>query len=161
MPIQIGQRIPDVTLKTKVDGKVCDLSTADLCRGRKVVLFAVPGAYTSTCSERHLPGFVDRAADILTRADVLALTAVNDIHVLTAWTLAHDAGPELRLLADGNGDFARAMGLELDARAFGLGIRSQRYAAIFEDGVLTMLGKDVPGEVKDSGAEAVLAALGT
>jgi peroxiredoxin len=160
MAISIGDRIPDVKLKTMTDQGIRDVSTAELCRGRKVVLFAVPGAYTGTCSTRHLPGFVELVDDIKAKGvDVVACTAVNDIHVLSAWAKEHGALTKIELLADGNGDFARAMGLELDARAFGLGIRSQRYAAIIDDGVIKRLETDVPGEVTGSGAQAVLHAL--
>ncbi len=160
MAISIGDRIPDVKLKTTSDQGVRDISTTELCRGKKVVLFAVPGAYTGTCSTRHLPGFVELADDIKAKGvDVVACTAVNDIHVLSAWAREHGAGTKLVLLADGNGDFARAMGLELDARAFGLGIRSQRYAAIIDDCVVKRLETDVPGEVTGSGAQAILHAL--
>jgi peroxiredoxin len=160
MAISIGDRIPDVKLKTMTDQGIRDVSTAELCRGRKVVLFAVPGAYTGTCSTRHLPGFVELVDDIKAKGvDVVACTAVNDFHVLSAWAKEHGAGTRIELLADGNGDFARAMGLELDARAFGLGIRSQRYAAIIDDGVIKRLETDVPGEVTGSGAQAVLHAL--
>lgn len=160
MAIALGAKIPDVKLKTLTPEGVGDVSTAELCRGKKVVLFAVPGAYTGTCSTKHLPGFVELVDEIKAKGvDVVACTAVNDIHVLKAWAREHGAGPNIDLLADGNGDFARAMGLELDARGFGMGIRSQRYAAIFDDGVLTSLQVDVPGEVTGSGATAVLRAL--
>jgi peroxiredoxin len=160
MAIALGEKIPDVKLKTMTPEGVRDVSTAELCRGKKVVLFAVPGAYTGTCSTKHLPGFVELVDEIKAKGvDVVACTAVNDIHVLQAWAREHGAGPKIELLADGNGDFARAMGLELDARGFGMGIRSQRYAAIFDDGVLESLQIDIPGEVTGSGAAAVLRAL--
>jgi len=160
MAIKIGERIPDVKLKTSTDGGIGEVSTADLCRGKKVVLFGVPGAFTGTCSTKHLPGFVELADEIKARGvDILACTAVNDIHVLSAWAREHGAGAKIELLADGNGELARAMGLELDARAFGMGMRSQRYAAIIDDGVIKSLQVDVPGEVTGSGAQAVLRAL--
>ena len=160
MAIAIGDRIPDVQVKTITGEGIRDLSTADLCRGKKVVLFGVPGAYTGTCSTRHLPGFVEMADEIKARGvDVVACTAVNDIHVLRAWAREHEAGDKVEMLADGNGDLARAMDLELDARAFGMGFRSRRYAAIIEDGVIVSLEVDEPGDVTGSGAGAVLRKL--
>ncbi len=160
MAIAIGDRIPDVRVKTITDEGVREISTADLCRGKKVVLFGVPGAFTGTCSTKHLPGFVELVDEIKARGvDVVACTAVNDIHVLRAWGREHGTGTKIDLLADGNGDLARAMGLELDMRHAGMGIRSQRYAAIVEDGVIRSLQTDLPGEVTGSGAAAVLRAL--
>ncbi|MBV8202185.1 MAG: peroxiredoxin [Acidobacteria bacterium] len=160
MAIAVGGRIPDVKLKTLTDEGIRDVSTGDLCRGRKVVLFGVPGAFTGTCSTKHLPGFVELADEIKARGvDVVACTAVNDIHVLRAWGREHGVGSKIELLADGNGELARAMGLEIDLSAAGLGVRSQRYAAIIDDGVVRYLQLDVPGEVTGSGAAAVLRAL--
>jgi glutaredoxin/glutathione-dependent peroxiredoxin len=162
MAIKIGERVPDVKLKTRTDDGIRDVSLAELCRGKKVVLFGVPGAYTGTCSTKHLPGFVELADEIKARGvDLLACTAVNDIHVLSAWAREHGAAGKIELLADGNGELAGAMGLELDGRPFGMGIRSQRYAAIIDDGVIRSLQTDVPGEVTGSGAQAVLRALQT
>src|ERR1700753_412756 len=122
MALAIGDKIPDVKLKTKTAEGVQDVSTGELFRGKKAVLFAVPGAYTGTCSTQHLPGFVELADEIKARGvDLVACTAVNDIHVLSNWAREHGATDKIYLLADGNGDFARAMGQELDGRAFGLG----------------------------------------
>jgi glutaredoxin/glutathione-dependent peroxiredoxin len=160
MAIAVGDRFPDVKLKTITGEGIQDVSTADFLRGRKVVLFGVPGAFTGTCSTRHLPGFVELADQIKARGvDVVACTAVNDIHVLRAWGREHEAGDRVQMLADGNGDLARALGLELDARPFGMGIRSRRYAAIVDDGILRSLEVDEPGEVTGSGAPAVLRKL--
>ena len=160
MAIAVGERVPDVKLKTVTEEGIRDVSTAELFRGKKAVLFGVPGAFTGTCSTKHLPGFVELADEIKARGvDLLACTAVNDIHVLRAWGREHGTGNKLALLADGNGDLARAMGLEADLRSSGLGIRSQRYGAILEDGVIRYLETDVPGEVTGSGAAAVLRAL--
>jgi peroxiredoxin len=160
MAIAIGERIPDVRLKTVTGEGVWEVSTAEICRGKKVVLFGVPGAYTGTCSTRHLPGYVELADQIKARGvDVVACTAVNDIHVLRAWAREHEAGDKVEMLADGNGELAHALGLELDARAFGMGFRSRRYAAVFDDGVLVSLEVDEPGEVTGSGADAVLRSL--
>jgi peroxiredoxin len=161
MAIAVGGRLPDVKLKTITDEGIQDVSTGDLCRGRKVVLFGVPGAYTGTCSTKHLPGFVELADEIKARGvDVVACTAVNDIHVLRAWGREHGVGSKIELLADGNGELARAMGMEIDLSSSGLGIRSRRYAAILEDCVIRYLEVDVPSEVTGSGAAAVLRALG-
>jgi peroxiredoxin len=160
MSIQVGDKIPNVKLWTIRDGKVETVSTGELFAGKKAVLFAVPGAFTSVCSDHHLPGFIELADELKARgADLVACTAVNDIEVLGAW-LKHQEGRDRILpLADGNGDFARALGLELDARAYGLGIRSQRYAAVIEDGVLKSLNVDPPGEVRASSASVILQAL--
>jgi peroxiredoxin len=160
MTIQVGERIPEVKLRTINQEGKREVSTGELFRGRRVVLFGVPGAFTGTCSQRHLPGFVDHADEIRARGvDLIACTAVNDIDVLNAWAREHGAGDKIVLLADGNGELAHAMGLELDMRAFGMGIRSQRYGAIIEDGVLKALHRDPPGDVTGSGAEAILAEL--
>ena len=150
MAIQIGERFPDVKLRTINDEGKREVMTDELFRGRRVVLFGVPGAFTGTCSLRHLPGFVDHADEIRARGvDLIACTAVNDIDVLIAWAREHGAGDKIVLLADGNGELAHALGLELDARPFGMGIRSQRYAAIVEDGVVKALHVDTPGEVTE------------
>jgi len=160
MAIVVGDRIPDVKVKTITGEGIRDVSTGELCRGKRVVLFGVPGAYTGTCSTKHLPGFVELVDEIKARGvDVVACTAVNDIHVLRAWGREHGTGSKIELLADGNGELARAMGLEIDLSSAGLGTRSKRYAAIVEDGVIRYLEVDVPGEVTGSGAAAVLRAL--
>lgn len=161
MAIQVGEKIPNVKLTTvNKDGSFEAVWTDDFFKGRKVVLFAVPGAFTSVCSDHHLPGFVELAGHLKSRgADVVAGTAVNDIEVLRAWFKQQEVGDKIVPLADGNADFARALGLELDARAFGMGIRSQRYAAVVEDGVLKALKVDQPGEVALSGASSILQSL--
>lgn len=157
MPIQIGAKIPNVKLQTLRDGKFASVWTEELFRGKKVVLFAVPGAFTSVCSDHHLPGFIELADHLRSRgADVVACTAVNDIEVLDAWFRHQGVGDKIVPLADGNGDFARAMELELDSRASGMGIRSQRYAAVVEDGVLKALNVDAPGKVARSSASVIL-----
>lgn len=160
MTIQVGDKLPNVKLQTVVDGKVQTVSTDDYFKGKKVVLFAVPGAYTSVCSDHHLPGFIELADHMKTRgADEVACISVNDIEVLTAWFLHNGVAGKLVPLADGNGDFVRATGLELDARDFGMGIRSQRYAAVIDDGVLKALNIDAPGEVARSSASVILQSL--
>jgi peroxiredoxin len=157
MAIEIGQKIPDVKLKM-ADGQ--DITTTELFRGKKAVLFAVPGAFTPTCSDYHLPGFVESAAEIKAKGvDTIACVAVNDHFVLAAWAKARETGDKILMLADGNGDLARAMGLEMDARPFGLGLRSKRYAAVIEDGVIKALKVDQPGKLEISTAEEILKAL--
>jgi peroxiredoxin len=159
MSIQTGDRIPEAQLTTMTDDGPKPLSTADLFDGKKVVLFSVPGAFTPTCSARHLPGFVDNAEEILGRGvDTIACMAVNDVFVMNAWGKSADAG-RILMLADGNGEFARALGLELDATGFGMGQRSQRFALIAEDGVVTDLFVEAPGEFRVSSAEHVLSKL--
>lgn len=160
MAIQVGDKIPNVKLWTIRNGKVETASTGELFAGKKVVLFGVPGAFTSTCSDHHLPGFIELADELKARgADLVACTAVNDIEVLSIWLQHKGARDRILPLADGNGDFARALGLELDARDYGLGIRSQRYAAVIEDGVVRKLNVDPPGEVRGSSAAVILQAM--
>jgi peroxiredoxin len=157
MAIEVGQKIPDVKLKM-ADGQ--DISTTELFRGKKAVLFAVPGAFTPTCSDYHLPGFIENAKEIKAKGvDTIACVAVNDHFVLAAWAKARETGDKILMLADGNGDFARAMGLEMDSRPFGLGLRSKRYAAVIEDGVIKALKVDQPGKLEISTAEEILKAL--
>jgi len=160
MTIKVGDKVPNVKLQTIRDGQFESVWTEELFQGKKVVLFAVPGAFTSVCSDYHLPGFIELADHMRSRgADLVAGTAVNDIEVLSAWFTAQGVGEKIVPLADGNGDFARALGLELDSRAFGMGVRSQRYAAVIENGVLKALNVDAPGEVAGSGASAILQSL--
>lgn len=160
MPVEVGWKVPNVKVWTMAGGQVREVWTGELLAGRRAVLFGVPGAFTPTCSDQHLPGFVRRSGEIRAKGiDLVACTAVNDAFVLDAWAKAREAG-DILMLADGNGELARALGLETDSRAFGLGMRSRRYAAVVEDGVVRWLGVDPPGSpVAASGAEAVLAAL--
>jgi peroxiredoxin len=135
------------------------MSTAELFGGKKVVLFSVPGAFTPTCSAKHLPGFVERADEILGKGvDTIACMAVNDVFVMNAWGKSAKAD-RILMLADGNGEFARALGLELDASGFGMGQRSQRFALIADDGVVSDLFVESPGEFRVSSAEHVLSRL--
>ena len=135
------------------------ITTAELFGGRKVVLFSVPGAFTPTCSARHLPGFVELADDILAQGvDTIACMSVNDVFVMSAWSESAGAD-KILMLADGNGDFARALGLELDATQFGMGHRSQRFALIAENGIVRELFIEGPGEFSVSSAEHVLSVL--
>jgi peroxiredoxin len=158
MPIAVGDRLPDVTLKTNGPDGPRDLSTGDLFKGRRVVLFALPGAFTPGCSATHMPGFVVHVDDILARGvDEVACLSVNDAFVMDAWQKDQNA-ERITMLADGNADFTRAVGMELDASGNCMGIRSRRYAVIAEDGVVQYLGVDAKG-VSESSAEAVLERL--
>lgn len=159
MTIKEGDRIPDATLKMMGEKGPTDITTAEVFGGRKVVLFAVPGAYTPTCSQAHLPGFVVHADEIKAKGvDTIACMSVNDAFVMDSWGKDKNAD-ELVMLADWNADLTRAMGLEMDASAFGLGVRSQRFAMIVDDGVVTKLAVEAPGKFEVSSAEAVLQAL--
>jgi peroxiredoxin len=159
MSIQAGDRIPAATLTTMTASGPGPISTGELFGGKKVVLFSVPGAFTPTCSAKHLPGFVERADEILGKGvDTIACMAVNDVFVMNAWGKSAKADPIL-MLADGNGEFTRALGLGLDATAFGMGQRSQRFALVAEDGVVSDLFVEAPGEFRVSSAEHVLSSL--
>jgi len=160
MTIQVGDHLPQATFRvTGPEGPVAK-TTDDVFKGRRVVLVAVPGAFTPTCHRNHLPGYVTRRDDILSRGiDAIAVTSVNDVFVLEAWSKS--AGAEgIEFLADGNGDFAKALGLDMDGTGFGLGIRSKRYAMLVEDGVVRVLNvEDAPSKADLSGAENLLKAL--
>lgn len=159
MNIQVGDRIPRATLNLLKDG-VQAVSTDEIFAGKKVLLFAVPGAFTPTCSAKHLPGFVDRIDEFRKRGVEVACMAVNDAFVMGAWGKSQNAPDDLLMLADGNGAFTQALGLELDATAFGMGLRSKRFALYAEDGVVRQLHVEAPGEFKVSSAEHVLEQLG-
>jgi peroxiredoxin len=156
MTIRIGERIPDATLQV-LDQGVKDRSTREIFDGRRVVLFSVPGAFTPTCSERHLPGYVERFADFRARGIDVACIAVNDAFVMDAWARQQDVPEGLLMLADGNGAFTRALGLEMDATKYGMGLRGKRFALYAEDGIVKRLAVEAPGEFKVSSAEAMLA----
>ena len=159
MPIQPGDRIPEATLSTMSEGKPVGMTTDEIFSGRKVLLFAVPGAFTPTCSARHLPGFVDLSSEIRQHGiDTIACMAVNDVFVMDAWGKSAGTG-EILMLADGNAEFTRALGLEMDARPFAMGMRSQRFALLADDGVVRRLFLEGPGEYRVSSAEHVLAHL--
>jgi glutaredoxin/glutathione-dependent peroxiredoxin len=161
MSISVGEKIPSVTLKQLTPEGVKEVTTDEIFGGKKVVLFAVPGAFTPACSQRHLPGFVERAADIKAKGvDEIACVAVNDAFVMGAWGRDQKTEGKVRMLADGSGDFVRALGLELDLSKGGLGIRSQRYSMLVDNGVVKSLNiEKQPGQVDVSGAEAMLRAL--
>jgi peroxiredoxin len=160
MTVAIGDRIPDVELRKMVGKTPEPVRSVDALGKGKVVLFAVPGAFTPTCSDYHLPGFVLRADDLRAKhVDTIACISVNDPFVMGAWGRDQKVGDTVLMLADGNGDFTRAMGLEADMSGAGLGTRSQRYAAVIEDGVVTALFVEPERGLNVSSAEAVLAAL--
>lgn len=159
MTIQIGESVPDATVNLLRDG-VQSVNTSELFKGKKLVLFSVPGAFTPTCSAKHLPGYIEKFEEFQRRGIDVACMAVNDAFVMGAWGKSQNAPEGLMMLADGNGAFTQALGLEMDASAFGMGIRSKRFALYAEDGVVKLLQVEAPGEFKVSSAESVLAALG-
>ncbi len=160
MTIKVGDKVPSVKLKQMTAEGVKEVSTDDFFKGKKVVLFAVPGAFTPTCSAKHVPGFVQNDAALKAKGvDAVACLSVNDAFVMGAWGKDQKADGKVLMVADGNGDFTRALGLELDATANGLGKRSKRYAMIVDNGVVTTLNVESPGAFEVSSAEAVLKAL--
>jgi len=161
MTINVGDKIPSVTLKQLTPEGVKEFTTDEIFRGKKVILFAVPGAFTPACSQRHLPGYVDKAANLKSKGvDEIACVAVNDAFVMAAWGKEQKTEGKVRMLADGSGDFARALGLELDLTKGGLGVRSKRYAMLIDKGVVKSLNIEAqPGQVEVSSAEAMLKAL--
>ena len=158
MTIQVGDRIPEVTLKRIRDGMET-IDTQALFEGRRTVLFAVPGAFTPTCSARHLPGFIDQFEQFRQRGIDVVCMAVNDPFVMKAWGESQNVPDGLQLLSDGNADFTRALGLELDASASGMGTRSRRFALFIDDGVVQASFIEEPGKFEVSSAEHVLAHL--
>jgi glutaredoxin/glutathione-dependent peroxiredoxin len=161
MTIQVGEKIPAATFKLVTPEGPKDITTAELFGGKKVVLFAVPGAFTPACSQRHLPGYVDKASEIKAKGvDAIACTAVNDPAVMGAWGKAQNVGDKVMMLADGSADFARTVGLEIDLSKAGLGVRSKRYSMLVEDGTVKALNVEaVPSQVEVSSADAMLKAL--
>ena len=160
MAIQVGDKIPSAKVKVVTPDGTKEANTADLFAGKKAVLFAVPGAFTPTCSAQHLPGFVTKAADIRKKGvDEIFCLSVNDGWVMDAWGKDRGASGKVTMIADGSCEFTKAMGLTLDASGAGLGLRSQRYAAIVEDGVVKHLAVEKGGKFEVSSAEAVLGAL--
>src|ERR1700744_4890808 len=160
MAIKAGDRMPSGTLKTMTKDGPKDVTTDDLFKGKKVVLFSVPGAFTPTCDAKHLPGFVQLADQIRAKGiDTIACMAVNDVFVMNAWGKASNVGDKVLMLADGNGDYAKALGLELNATGFGMGTRGQRFALIVKDGTAQHVNVEAPGEFKVSAADYVLKQL--
>ena len=161
MAIKAGDRIPSMTLKVLgEDGGPKDIATDAIFKGRTVALFALPGAFTRTCSAKHLPGFIAHADAIRAKGvDAIVCLSVNDAFVMGAWGHMQGAGDKVMMLADGNADFTRAIGMEIDRRSAGMGIRSKRYAMIVTDGVVKRIDEEPDGAYGVSSAEAVLAAL--
>ncbi len=160
MSIQAGENMPAGTFGLMTDSGPGAVTTDDLFGGKKVVLFSVPGAFTPTCSMNHLPGFIDHADEILGKGvDTIACMAVNDVFVMHAWGKDRNAGEKVRMLADGNGEYAKALGLEMDGTAFGMGMRGQRFAIIVDDGVASHVAVEEAGKFEVSSAESVLANL--
>ena len=160
MTISTGEKMPSGTFGIMTDKGPGAISTEDLFAGKKVVLVSVPGAFTPTCSMNHLPGFVDQAAALKSKdVDTIACMAVNDVFVMDAWGKDRGVGDNVMMLADGNGEYAEALGLELDATGFGMGKRGQRFAIVVDDGVATHVAVEAPGQFEVSKAESILAAL--
>ena len=160
MTIHLGDRIPSATIALAGPGGPQPVSTDEFFGGKSVALFAVPGAFTPTCSARHLPGFKDKAAELKGKGvDAIACVSVNDAFVMNAWAESQDIGDDIAMIADGNGDFSRALGLLVDASAFNMGHRSKRYSMLVNDGVVQQLNIEQPGEFSVSSAEHLLAQL--
>ncbi|HEV2560847.1 MAG TPA: peroxiredoxin [Rhizomicrobium sp.] len=160
MTIKVGDKIPSATLMQMKGGAPQPVKTDDFFSGKKVVVFALPGAFTPTCSAKHLPGFVQHADDIRKKGvDAIACVSVNDAFVMGAWGESQGAGDKVAMLADGNGDFTKALGLEMDASRFGMGKRSQRFSMIVDDGVVKALNVEEPGAFNVSSADYVMKQL--
>lgn len=160
MTISVGQAMPSGTFGVMTDAGPGAISTDDLFAGKKVVLVSVPGAFTPTCSMNHLPGFVDQAAQLRDKGvDTIACMAVNDVFVMDAWGKDRGVGDDVMMLADGNGEYARALGLEMDGTGFGMGMRGQRFALVVDDGIATHVAVEAPGQFEVSKADAILDAL--
>ena len=157
MTIKAGDRMPEGKFKVLGESGPQDLTTAQLFDGKRVVLFSVPGAFTPTCNAKHLPGFVQQAAALRSKGiDTIACMAVNDVFVMNAWGKSANVGDSIKMLADGNGDYARALGLEMDGRGFGMGMRGQRFAILVDNGIAKKVLVEAPGQFKVSSAEHVL-----
>ncbi len=159
MAIQVGEKIPDVPLSIATPDGPQPTTSTEFFGGKRVALFAVPGAFTPTCHRNHLPGYVSQASAIKAKGvDAIVVTAVNDVFVMDAWAKASGAGEgQIEFISDGNGDFAKALGLTMDGAGFGLGTRSQRYSMVVEDGVVKALNvEDAPSKAQHSGAENLL-----
>ncbi len=161
MTIAVGDKLPQTVFRVMTADGPQPRTTEELFKGRKVVLFAVPGAFTPTCQNNHLPGYLKNADAIKAKGvDAIAVTGVNDVFVMNAWNKANNAEGKIEFLADGNGDFAKAIGLSMDGSGFGLGIRSQRYSMIVNDGVVEAINvEDAPGKADISGADALIKQL--
>ncbi len=162
MTIKIGDTLPEAQFRIMTGEGPKVVTTQELFKGKKVVLFAVPGAFTPTCHRNHLPGFLTQRETILSKGvDTIAVTGVNDVFVMDAWAKSTGGAGKIEFLADGNGDFAKAVGLALDGSGNGLGLRSQRYSMLVDNGVVTQLNiEDAPGKADISGADRMLGQLG-
>jgi peroxiredoxin len=160
MTIKVGDKVPSATLMQMKGGAPQPVKTDDLFSGKKVVVFALPGAFTPTCSAKHLPGFIQHAEDIKGKGvDEIACVSVNDAFVMGAWGESQGAADKVAMLADGNGDFTRALGLEMDASRFGMGKRSQRFSMLVDNGVVKALNVEEPGAFSVSSADHILKQL--
>ena len=160
MTIQAGEKMPEGAFGIMTENGPGQMTTDDLFAGKKVVLVSVPGAFTPTCSMKHLPGFVEQAEALKAEGiDTIACTAVNDVFVMDAWGKERGVGDSVLMLADGNGDYVRALGLEMDGTGFGMGMRGQRFAIVVEDGTATHVAVEAPGAFEVSKVEAIMNAL--
>lgn len=160
MTIKVGDKVPDVAVATKTADGIAQLSRDEMFGGKKVVLFALPGAFTPTCSAKHLPSFVTKAGDLKAKGvDTIACLSVNDAFVMDAWGSSQGAGDDVTMIADGSAAFTKALGLELDLTDRGMGVRSQRYAMVVDDGTVSQLFVEAAGAYEVSSAEHVLSNL--
>jgi peroxiredoxin len=160
MTIEVGDKMPEGKFTRMTQDGPAKLTTDELFKGKTVVLFSVPGAFTPTCDAKHLPGFVELADQIKAKGvDTIACTAVNDVFVMNAWGKSGGVGNKILMLADGNGEYAKALGLDMDASSYGMGLRGKRFALIVKDGVATQVNIEAPGEFKVSAADYVLKQL--
>ena len=160
MTIKVGDTMPAGTFKTMTAEGPKEVTTAQLFSGKKVLLVSVPGAFTPTCHAKHLPGYVKQNKELKSKGiDTIAFTAVNDVFVMDAWGKASNVGDDILMLADGNGDYVKALGLELDAKGFGMGTRGQRFSIIVDNGVVKQLNVEPPGQFNVSSAECALGQL--
>jgi len=160
MTIKAGEKMPEGKFTRMTKDGPQKLTTDELFKGKTVVLFSVPGAFTPTCDAKHLPGFVQLADQIKAKgADTIACTAVNDVFVMNAWGKSAGVGDKILMLADGNGEYAKALGLELNASGFGMGMRGQRFTILVKNGVATQVHVEAPGEFKVSAADFILKQL--
>jgi peroxiredoxin len=160
MTIKVGDKLPSISLKYMNKDGMQTATTDDLFKGKKAVLFGLPGAFTPTCSAKHLPGFVTHAEELKKKGvEVIACLSVNDAFVMDAWGKAQNAGEKVLMLADGNGDFAKATGLTMDGTGYGMGLRTSRWAMVLDDGKVKTLNVEAPGAFEVSSAEAVMKVL--
>ncbi|MIL09604.1 peroxiredoxin [Salmonella enterica subsp. enterica] len=162
MTISVGDKLPEGKFKTRIDGNIADITTAEIFDGKTVVLFGVPGAFTPTCNNNHLPGFLDNRDAILARGvDTIAVVAANDVHVMNAWAKSTGGEGKILFLADGSAEYAKQLGLNIDLTAAGMGMRYTRFALLAKDGVVTVLNiEDSPGKAEASSAAKMLEDLG-